>query len=293
MTTPTPALLRAIDYQLQGLAPGELKSAHPLPGGDSNAVYLLRYTRAAWVVKINDAGRFPQMFQAEKQGLTLLAKASTFVTPTVRWVGQVDSHALIVMDYLPSGSEKPVFWSRFGESLAQLHRYTKATFGLDHPNYIGVLSQNNQPLGTWTEFYAQRRILPLFEQARDEGYFSKEDSEALDRLLKQLPELIPPEPPSLLHGDLWNGNYLVTEHSSPALIDPAVYFGHREMDWGMMCLFGNFAERLYPAYQTHYPLQPGWRSRLPLMQLYPLLVHVLLFGGSYVSSVRAVLRRYT
>jgi protein-ribulosamine 3-kinase len=173
-----------------------------------------------------------------------------------------------------------------------LHRAGAPGFGLDHDNFIGRLPQANGPLATWAEFYRQRRLLPQLRRAVDGHLASAAMRRGFDYLLPRLEELVgPPEPPARLHGDLWAGNAIVDERGQPCLIDPAVHGGHRELDLGMMRLFGGFSARVFAAYEEAFPLAPGSEARVPLYQLYFLMVHVNLFGGSYVASVESALGR--
>ncbi|MCZ7682741.1 MAG: fructosamine kinase family protein [Sandaracinaceae bacterium] len=153
--------------------------------------------------------------------------------------------------------------------------------------------QDNGREEDWPTFYARRRLEPQLRMAADRGRTSPEMRRGFSRLFARMRELVgPSEPPARLHGDLWGGNCHVDEHGAPVLIDPAVYGGHREMDLAMMQLFGGFSERVFAAYDEAYPLAEGWRERVPLYQLYPLMVHVNLFGGGYAASVERVLSRY-
>jgi fructosamine-3-kinase len=152
------------------------------------------------------------------------------------------------------------------------------------------LPQSNAPAPTWAEFYRARRIEPQLRRAADDGVASARMLRDGERLLAVMEERVgPPEPPSRLHGDLWGGNLLVDERGDPCLIDPAVHGGHRELDLAMMHLFGGFGARVFEAYDEAFPLAPGHEQRIPLYQLYFLLVHVNLFGGSYVGSVERAL----
>lgn len=132
----------------------------------------------------------------------------------------------------------------------------------------------------------------MAELAFTNGYIKTQDLSRLELLYKRLPDLYPEEPPSLLHGDLWSGNFLSAHDGTPCLVDPAVYYGHRETDIAMTRLFGGFSQAFYEAYNHHFPLEPGWESRISLNQLYPLLVHVNLFGEGYMGQVRQVLKQY-
>jgi fructosamine-3-kinase len=163
-------------------------------------------------------------------------------------------------------------------------------FGLDADNYIGSLHQKNQHHHTWATFYTQERILPLCKTLFGRGYFSKKELSVAENADVKLNDIFPEEPPALLHGDLWSGNFMIGK-DGPVIYDPAVYYGHREMDIGMSLLFGGFDHEMYKAYEDAWPLEKDWKRRIPATQLYPLLVHAVLFGGNYVGSAAAILSK--
>ena len=163
------------------------------------------------------------------------------------------------------------------------------SFGLDHDNYIGSLAQSNKKHADWISFFMEERIRPQLKLAMDKKLIDEGTVKQFDKLFDHFDRLIPKEKPALLHGDLWNGNFLVSDSSRAALIDPAVYFGHREMDLAMTTLFGGFDSEFYRAYDEVFPLEKGFEKRVDIHNLYPLLVHVNLFGGGYVRQVKAVL----
>lgn len=267
-------------------------SARSVSGGSINEAAAVSMGEKTLFVKWNDARRYPGMFAAEARGLQLLANPGGALVPEVLEQGETGSLSYLVLEYISPGHQEPDAYDRFGEMLAKLHRNISATFGLDHDNYMGSLPQRNTPHNTWNSFFISERLLPQLRIARDEGSLSVSDSRAFDNLIKRLPEIIPEEPPALVHGDLWSGNYLSGRGNRTWLIDPAVAYGHREVDIAMSKLFGGFPERFYSAYHHHFPLQPGWEQRLEIFQLYPLLIHVNLFGGGYGNSVRRTLEKF-
>jgi fructosamine-3-kinase len=203
-----------------------------------------------------------------------------------------DPQQFLVLELVPTGAPACDFDEKLGRGLAALHRFGASGFGLDHDNFIGSLPQANAPIGSWPEFYRERRLEAQLRRAADEGRASTRMRQGFERLFRVLDDLCgPAEPPARLHGDLWGGNLLCDDRGAPCLIDPAVYGGHREMDLGMMRLFGGFGARVFEAYDEVWPLADGHHERVPLYQLYPLMVHVNLFGGSYVGSVEAALER--
>lgn len=266
----------------------ELFGTEVLFGGDINMVYRLETDKGEFVVKCNDAQAFPGMFEAEHRGLELLRDSNSFIVPKVTTHNQVDDTAYLLMEYLPSGNKTDVFWRSFGEKLAQLHKTTSSTFGLDHDNYIGSLEQYNGAYNSAAEFYILQRLEPQFSLAEDNGFFFSRLEAFYTRISSEIPE----EPSALVHGDLWNGNYMVSSNGSPVLIDPAVAFASREMDLAMMQLFGGFPAEVFEIYNENFPLEYDWEDRVSLWQLYYLLVHLNLFGAGYLRQVEAVLRKY-
>jgi protein-ribulosamine 3-kinase len=204
----------------------------------------------------------------------------------------VEQQQYLLLEWLESGSSQKDFWEQFGAGLAMMHKKQQAFFGWKEDNYIGSLRQNNNKHESWNLFYAECRIMPLVRQLFNTNAFSKNDLAAAEKLCEKLNKLFPSEPPALLHGDLWSGNFMVTSNGYAAIFDPAVYYGHREMDIGMTKLFGGFDQRFYNAYNEVYPLEKDWQRRLQLTQLYPILVHAILFGGHYIDKAKTIIKYF-
>ncbi|MBX3170487.1 MAG: fructosamine kinase family protein [Candidatus Eremiobacteraeota bacterium] len=219
----------------------------------------------------------PDFFAAEAHGLEWLRAATSLRVPEVLEVGP----DFLLMEWLESAPAVPDYEERLGRGLAELHR-TGGPPGLERDNFVGTLPQVNRTCAGWCEFYIERRLRPLLlDRWRDR----------FERLFAVLPGWLPDEGLSRLHGDLWAGNVLVGPAGEPCLIDPAVYVGHREVDLAMMRLFGGFGPRVWASYAEAFPLSAGYTERIPLYQLYPLLVHVHLFGGGYAAQVEQALAR--
>jgi fructosamine-3-kinase len=186
------------------------------------------------------------------------------------------------------------FATNFGHAIAQLHSITQPMFGLDFNNFIGELPQSNEPTDTWITFYRDQRIAPQVALARERGHLPHERETLLTKLMDRLDDLLAgtSNKPALLHGDLWSGNFLVTAEDQPVIVDPAVYYGEREVEIAFTELFGGFPAGFMNAYREAYPLDPGYEERRTLYQLYPLLVHLNMFGESYGQRVDTICRYY-
>lgn len=270
----------------------ELIGSRPVPGGDINEAFLLKTNSGRMFLKMNDATQFPQLFQKEADGLAALKKATSLEVPAVRAAGQTGDTQYLLLEWMERGQVSNGSWRLFGEGLAQMHKVNGVHPGWHCDNYIGTLRQANTSTGSWASFYEQQRIMPLVRVLFNKSVFSKSDLNKAVHFCRELPAIFPDEPHVLLHGDLWSGNFFITQNGRPAIYDPAVYFGHREMDIGMTKLFGGFDNSFYNHYNECYPLDQGWVKRLPVTQLYPLLVHAVLFGGGYISQCRKILNSW-
>ena len=265
-------------------------------GGDINDAYRAQLSDGR-ALFIKTHARPPRgMFGREAEGLRWLGEARALRIPNViaHSDGERGEPAFLALEWIESAPRARDHDERLGRGLAALHRHAAHGFGLACDNFIAVLPQQNDPEPDWPTFYAQRRLLPQLALAISRGHATHAMRSGIERMCPRLPELCgAPEAPARVHGDLWAGNAIADERGEPVLIDPAVYGGHREIDLAMMRLFGGFSARCFAAYTEAYPLAPGHEERVGLYQLYPLLVHVNLFGGSYVASVERVLRQLT
>lgn len=263
-----------------------------LCGGDFAAAYraTLKQSGKKIFVKTH-ANPPPNFFVTESRGLLWLADTQTVNIPSV--LGVADSPPYLALAWVEQGQGTRQTEVHFGRQLAALHEKAQPRYGRADGATTGSLAVPNGQCDRWSEFYATQRLLPLVERASEQQCLSASDLRAIESIASRLDSYdVPEEYPALLHGDLWAGNRLIDDSGESWLIDPAVHCGHREFDLGMMALFGGFGDECFAAYHEHYPLHTGWEKRLLLHQLAPLLVHAIKFGGSYVPSVRAVLKKY-
>ena len=287
----------------------ELEDVRSIGGGDISHAERFEAGGRAWLVKWHSRPPQPQpgwleMFAAEAVGLALLASAQAVRVPAVVAHGAAQSGAVpafIVMEWIEQRARyAPLLDQRsagaqLGRQLADLHRATAPSYGLDHGNYCGATPQDNRWLPTWIEFYGERRLGFQMDLAGQRGLLPSERRRRLERLIGRLDRWIDESAcrPSLLHGDLWGGNWLVDGAGQPVLIDPAVYYGDREAELAMCRLFGGFPADFFAAYDAAWPPAAGRDERIPLYQLYHLLNHLNLFGEGYGGQVDSILRRNT
>jgi len=285
---------KLIESEISSLTNKEYRvlSAQQLAGGDINKVYKLETNLGPKCIKINSASQFPDMFEMEMEGLGQLKRASAIqiVEPIVS--GTFNDSSFLLLEYVLTAQKQSGFWAKFGQQLADLHLSTREAFGFSGHNYIGSLTQKNDPFDTWIEFFVECRLKPQIRLALSKNLLSKSDLDSFDRFYRELDGIFPSEPPSLLHGDLWNGNYMVGPQGNAVLIDPAVYYGHREMDISMTMLFGGFPPSFYDGYNNQWSLEAGWEERIDYCNVYPLLVHLNLFGSTYLSSIRRIIKTF-
>ena len=269
-----------------------IESEKRVSGGDINQSFKLSTNRGALFLKLNSKTP-PNFFEREAEGLSELKRADcNLIIPEVLAVGRVgtDHPGYLLMEFISESNTGDSF--QFGADLAILHQKERPMFGFDSDNYIGSLPQQNGDFTEWPDFFAYERIQPQLKMALDSGKISNKIIIHWERLAKSLHNFFPKCRPSLLHGDLWGGNYLFNETGQAVLIDPAVYYGHPEMDLAFTRMFGGFSEEFYSGYESITPLEPGFDDRISLYNLYPLFVHANLFGGHYISQVEHQLKQF-
>jgi fructosamine-3-kinase len=293
-----PSLLDALRPHI-----GEVRRAEPVGGGCIANATRLDAQQGRYFLKWSgdEAGR---TFEAEAAGLRALRDADSplFVPLPLDAQDATGEPGYLLMEWVEPGTTTAAFWTDFGQAFAALHRHASpdGRYGFDRDNFIGRLPQQNDWRDTWPAFFRTQRLEPQFALARKRGRWQASWNAPADRLLDQLDNLLPSDPPaSVLHGDLWSGNFLAASEPVPAkagsraaLIDPAAYYGHREADLAMTELFGGFDQRFYEAYRGAWPLEPGYEERREVYNLYHLVNHLNHFDGSYAGGVERTLRRF-
>lgn len=282
------AVLKDIEQQLNE----SVLDYQPVSGGDINRAYRIDTVSSTYFVKVNSKSNFPGMFNAEAKGLNLIASTNTIAVPQIVMQGDAGDDSYLLLEWLDTKSAEAVDMRELGRQLADMHRVSAEYFGLPYNNYMGSLTQSNRQHTTWTEFFVNERLMPMISMARGKKLLDVGDVALFERLYNRLAALFDEEPPSLIHGDLWSGNYLIGSMGKPYLIDPAVSYGHREFDIAMTTLFGGFSNEFYDAYQDAFPLTKGWQQRVNLWNIYPLLVHFNLFGVTYKQQLISSLKGY-
>lgn len=265
----------------------------PVSGGSINEAYYVRTKEREYFAKRNSSAP-DHFFQSEKNGLELLGENGIAVPEPYLILSQGECGSVFLMEWIKSAPSSKEGDRALGSLVATMHQKKGKLAGLDQANYIGELDQLNLPSTEWVAFFRDQRLGPMQNLARKEGKLSKERDQRLSKLCQRLDSIIGHHPDfSLLHGDLWGGNWLMTDGGHPYLIDPAVYYGDREIDIAFTYLFGGYSKDFYDQYQADYPLEKEFTDRIPIYQLYYLLVHLILFGESYGSAVDRILQKYT
>jgi fructosamine-3-kinase len=268
----------------------ELLDPRPVGGGDIGRSFAARLADGSTVFAKSLPDSPPDFFTAEARGLALLRVDAGPPVPAVRAV----AHDGLILDWVEPGSPSRQAAQRFGQQLARLHATSSSQFGAAEPGFVGTVRIDNAPAPDWPTFFAERRLRPAMAAARRAGSLDDADASAISEVIDNLGDLGgPPEPPALIHGDLWAGNLLWADSGEVWLVDAAAaHHGHRETDLAMLALFGApFHREILAAYDAASPLATGWESRIPLHQLHPLLIHAVLFGGGYGARAGAAARR--
>lgn len=258
----------------------------PVSGGDINKSYCIVSDREKYFIKLNFSKNYPGLFKAESLGLKKLSVSNYLGIPTVLKTGEIGDQQYLLMEWIYTELNPKLYSNELlARGLVAIHQTHQENFGFESDNYIGTLKQFNNYHRSWADFYYAERLMPLLRLIVEKNKLDSFWLNKLELLHVRLADIFPEEKPSLLHGDLWSGNVMGGKGGKPHIYDPAVYFGHREMDLGMMKLFGGFDNDVFEIYNELFPLENEWQFRIQLTQLYPIMVHAVLFGGIYVKEV--------
>lgn len=297
-----PPHFTSIQDALRTLFGSSVKLAHSarVSGGDINEAFVLTLTDGSRIFMKSNIIENDAFFVSEATGLHAIAQTNTIGTPRVLCSGKdenIDGCSFLLLEYIDAPNRISTYWETFARQLAALHQAPTTAFtpqgkyGFIEDNFIGAGKQINNQQPSWIAFFRDCRLQPQFETAS--SYFDAMDFRKITKLLDKLDTfLTEPEYPSLLHGDLWSGNFITGKDGKAWLIDPAVYVGHAEADIAMTELFGGFSPSFYDAYCEAAPMQPGYHRRRDLYNLYHLLNHLNLFGQTYLSSVKRIINEY-
>jgi protein-ribulosamine 3-kinase len=269
----------------------QLKSASLIAAGNHNQGVQLDTSEGFFFLKLNFDHEL-DILEKEADGLLLLSQSTFLKVPVALGWGRVEDYNYLLSEFISTSRPHADYWEDLGMGLANLHLNHQPQFGLEYDNFIASIPQKNHHLPDWLDFFIEYRLEPLLGKAYFDRLIPLDFLKKFQSLYPKLVSLFPKEKPSLLHGDLWSGNVLCGPDGKPCLIDPAIYFGHREMDLAFSKLFGGFDVEFYEAYESVLPLEPGFESRIGIYNLYPLLVHLNLFGTAYLPGIEKILNRF-
>ncbi|UOR11161.1 fructosamine kinase family protein [Halobacillus amylolyticus] len=286
-----PVIQRALE-QLND--PGPIKVMQSVSGGDINEAFYVRTSHHEYFIKANT--NVPShFFTVEALGLERIDQTNTINVPKVYHYNEPDEGetGVLIMEWIEEDRQAHSA-EKFGQNLAKMHLHPAEQFGLDQPTFIGRLTQDNSWSESWLDYYRENRLQPQLQLAIESSTLPHKRRDKLERLISRLDRWIPHHPsPSLLHGDLWAGNYMIGQKGIPYLIDPSIVYGDHAFELAFTELFGGFPSTFYAAYQEMMPLPFEYEDMKPLYQLYYLLVHLNMFGESYGPPVDRILTRYT
>lgn len=261
-------------------------------GGNFNLAVRLRVKNTEYFIKWTQ-GDHQGPFEAEAKNLQMIHATDAIQVPQVLGVGQLDEKEYLMMECIESADKHANYWHDFGEKLAHLHKNTSSLgHGLEYTNFIGAATQENSWKKDGVDFFIENRLNKQVDRALYDRKITPELAENFQRLYEKLPDLLPHEAPALIHGDLWSGNAMVNEQGLVTLVDPCCYYGLREAELAFTTMFGGFDTKFYEAYHATFPIEKGFHERIPLYNLYPLMVHVNLFGEGYLPAVNKILASY-
>ncbi len=272
---------------------GKIQKVSSVHGGCINQAVCLETNDHKFFLKWNTKDNLPNVFEKEVLGLNVLREKSSLIVPSIIDVGESDNYSFLALEWLQETQISKRYWEKMGKGFAELHQNTETLFGISYDNYIGSLSQKNTQFSDWKLFFIEQRLFNLATQSLQQNLLSSKHIIQLENLISRLDNIFPANiQVSLLHGDLWSGNVMPITNAKVAIFDAAVYWGNREMDIAFSTLFGGFDQQFYNTYDEYLPLEKGFKERIPILNLYPLFVHLLLFGKAYLQDIEQVLRKF-
>ncbi len=276
---------------LSDLIGEEVIKIDPVAGGDTHLSYRVLLKDGSVFLKTNRNDNASYLLDSEYSQLSFLQEKIPGHVPEVLDIKSIDGRTFLFIEYIETAD---YFSSHLSLAVLidKLHNFSSAYYGWEKNNYIGLLPQRNNKTESLKDFMDQERWSPQVIMARDNGYLTGEEVQLYEGFLRNVSEILPDDGPHLVHGDLWSGNYFQARNGVYYLCDPALYYGHREMDLAMMKLFKGFHDDVYNNYEEISGIDPLWRSRTSIFQLYPLMVHLNLFGLGYKSQVMEIIHQY-
>jgi fructosamine-3-kinase len=280
------------EIQLALIERGEITGIKSISGGSINRAFEISTANTSYFLKYNSAKRYPKMFSSEYKGLQLLLASNSIKIPKPLLFMEGENYSFLLLELIKSKCPSIHFWQIFAEKLAELHRHSATTFGLNFDNYMGSLPQSNARHQHFAPFFIEERLQPQIKMAYDRNLLKDIHIQMSERLYTRLAAILPEEKPALIHGDLWSGNLMSDEYGAPVVFDPACHYGHREADIAMTQMFGGVASEFYHHYQECFPMEKGWQGRMKYYRLYPVLIHLNLFGSSYLHDFISVIEKF-
>lgn len=280
-----------IQKEIENFCQSKIIEIIPVSGGCINSAFQVKTeNKQTFFLKVNHSAP-DKMFEREANGLSELKKSNAIIVPDVIKA----SNNFLILEFIKGGNKGRKFWQDFGQRFAILHKFTSKKIGFYEDNYLGSNIQINSSysLKNWAEFFYENRILFQFRLSEKNNLADKTLRHGIKELEKIIHKILDIRVvPSLLHGDLWAGNFLVDQTGNPCLIDPAVYYGHREVDLAMTKLFSGFSNEFYESYNEEFPLEDGYEYRENIYKLYHVLNHLNLFGLSYYRQAISLINYY-